>query len=78
MKPYSDPSHLAQKADPWYRLSNTCTLASVRKEAAYEDPEAPQDSLDFVLKTEYNHHKEFLKDKNETVLQKETLGKPHK
>jgi hypothetical protein len=74
---YDKPPHLAQREDPWYRLSNTGTLSSVRREAVHFDPEAPRDSLDFALKTEYNHHQEFLKDKNETVLQKETLGKPH-
>jgi hypothetical protein len=52
-------------------------LSSLRKEAGYEDPEAPHDSLDFLLKTEYDQHHEFLKGKNETCLQKETIGKPH-
>lgn len=74
---YSKPSHLAQRDDPWNRLSLTGTLSSSRKEAGYFDPEAPGDSLDFVLKTEYNQHREFDKGKSETVLQKETLGKPH-
>lgn len=75
---YSKPSHLAQRDDPWNRLSLTGTLSSSRKEAGYFDPEAPGDSLDFVLKTEYNQHREFDKGKSETVLQKETVGKPHK
>jgi len=74
---YDKPAHLAQKEDPWHRLSYAGTLSSFRKEAAHFDPEAPADSLDFALKTEYNQHREFLKDRNETVLQKETLGKPH-
>jgi hypothetical protein len=76
-EPYSQPPHLAQKEDPWYRLSYASTLSSSRKEIFSFDPEAPQDSLDFALKTEYDQHKEFLKDKHETVLQRETLGKPH-
>jgi hypothetical protein len=49
----------------------------MRREATYFDPLAPRDSLDFQLKTEYNQHREFLKDKHETVLQPETIGKPH-
>lgn len=76
-QPYDKPAHLAQKEDPWYRLSYQGTLSSSRKEAFAFDPDAPQDSLDFALKTEYNQHREFLKDKHETVVQKETLGKPH-
>ena len=41
------------------------------------DPKAPRDSLDFVLKATYDHHKEYLKGKNETLVQQETLGYNH-
>lgn len=72
--PYSLPPHLAQKAAPFDRLSNKSTLASQRREVHHYDPEAPHDSLDFVLKSTYNHHKEFLKGAEETLVQPETLG----
>ena len=71
------PSHLAQNQDPWNRLNRTNTLTSARREVYHFDPQAPRDSLDFVLKTHYDHHREFLKAKNETLLQPETLGEEH-
>ncbi|XP_067683749.1 protein CFAP276-like isoform X1 [Haliotis asinina] len=76
-EPYGVPTHLAQKQDPWNRLNTKHTLSSTRREIQHYDPVAPQDSLDFVLKSEYNHHAEFLMDKNETLLQPETLGREH-
>lgn len=75
--PYTMPTHLAQKQGPWHRLNSTCTLSSSRREVYHHDPNAPRDSLDFVLKAEYNHHGEFLKDQTETLVQPETLGKEH-
>ncbi|XP_074645192.1 protein CFAP276-like isoform X1 [Tubulanus polymorphus] len=74
---YSTPVHIAQKQDPWYRLNSRCTLSSARREVCYYDPQAPNDSLDFVLKAQYDHHREFLKASNETLLQPETLGLQH-
>lgn len=76
-KSYGLPIHLAQKKDPWNRLNNTATLSSSRREVYHHDTEAPSDSLDFVLKTEYDHHKEFMKDKSATLIQPETIGKEH-
>ena len=75
--PYGQPTHIAQKKDPFNRLYNTCTLASGRREAYHFDPQAPNDSLDFILKSTYNNHREFLKDTNETLVQAETLNLPH-
>lgn len=75
--PYGLPTHLSQKQEPWQRLNRTCTLSSSRREVYHHDPQAPRDSLDFVLKSEYNHHGEFLKDSSETLLQPETLGLEH-
>jgi hypothetical protein len=76
-KSYGEPEHIAQKKQPWNRLYNNCTLASSRREIYHHDPDAPRDSLDFVIKSEYNQHKEFLKGKNEVLFQKETLGIQH-
>ena len=71
------PTEVSQKQGPWNRLNSTKTLSSARREIYCFDPQAPNDSLDFVLKAEYNQHKEFLKGANETLVQKETLGKDH-
>ncbi|ESP03534.1 hypothetical protein LOTGIDRAFT_137242 [Lottia gigantea] len=77
VEPYGQPTHVAQKADPWNRLNSTQTLCSSRREIYHHDPAAPRDSLDFVLKTQYDHHAEFLRNKNETLLQPETLNLDH-
>lgn len=74
---YDKPVHLAQSEDPWNRLNGTCTLASSRREIYHMDPQAPRDSLDFILKSEYDHHDKFLKAKNETLYQPETAGESH-
>ena len=76
--PSNIPNHLAHKMEPWNRLNCTKTLSSERREIYSFDELAPTDSLDFTLDSEFNQHKEFLKDKNETVLQPYTIGKPHK
>ncbi|XP_071961027.1 protein CFAP276-like [Antedon mediterranea] len=75
--PYNDPTHLAQRKDPWNRLNSTCTLASARREVFHYDPRAPHDSLDFVLKADYNHHGQFLNSKAETLHQLETFTENH-
>ncbi|RDD47077.1 Uncharacterized protein C1orf194-like protein [Trichoplax sp. H2] len=62
----------------WDRLHQTHTLQSMRRSYFSYDEEEPKDSLDFALKSYYDHHSEFLKDTNETLLQAETLNKPHK
>jgi len=76
-QPYTQPTHLAQRKDPWNRLNTTCTLASSRREVYHHDPKAPRDSLDFILKADYDHHGAFLKSKNETLVQPETIGDDH-
>ena len=68
------PPHLAQKEVPFDRLFNTRTLSSQRREVCHHDPQVPCDKLDFVLKSTYNHNKEFLKSAEETLVQSETLG----
>ncbi|XP_077995630.1 protein CFAP276-like [Glandiceps talaboti] len=74
---YGDPTHLAQQQDPWSRLNSKCTLASSRREVYHYDPKAPRDSLDFVLKSNYDHHCSFLSTKPETLIQRETSGTDH-
>jgi len=66
-----------QTQDPWNRINRIHTLSSYRHEVCRGEPEAPRDSLDFILKSVYHHHKEFLKSKAETLIQRETLNKPH-
>lgn len=66
-----------EATDPWTRLNATRTLASHRREVDHYDPQAPRDSLDFVLKCQYDHHREFMKSAAETLMQPETLGMDH-
>ena len=78
--------------DPWKRLNLTPTLSSIRREAYYYDPkvivgdlqlqllallQAPNDKLDFVMKSKYDHHNEFMKSTSESLVQPETLELPH-
>ena len=64
-------------ADPWQRLNAIKTLSSQRQEVAYYDPQAPKDSLDFVLKCQYDHHNMIMKSSAETLKQPETIGSDH-
>jgi len=64
-------------SDQWNRLYEKKTLASSRREVFHHDPQAPTDSLDFVIKSVYDHHGEFLQSSAETLYQPETLGLPH-
>ncbi|CAI8045891.1 Uncharacterized protein C1orf194 homolog [Geodia barretti] len=63
--------------DQWTRLNATKTLSSARQEVAIHDPQAPRDSLDFVLKCQYNHSDEFMRSKADTLMQPETIGQEH-
>lgn len=64
-------------SDQWTKLNATKTLSSARQEVASYDPQAPRDSLDFVLKCKYNHSDEFIRSKAETLIQPETVGENH-
>lgn len=64
-------------SDQWTRLNATKTLSSARQEVVSHDPQAPRDSLDFVLKCQYNHSDEFMCSKAETLVQPETVGQKH-
>ncbi|KAJ8378227.1 hypothetical protein AAFF_G00245150 [Aldrovandia affinis] len=74
---FTRPTHLVQNDQPWSRLNDGATLASMRRNALYHDEEAARDSLDFHLKAVYDHHQEFLRRKNETLFQRETLTEDH-
>uniref|UniRef100_A0A0B7ANM2 Uncharacterized protein n=1 Tax=Arion vulgaris TaxID=1028688 RepID=A0A0B7ANM2_9EUPU len=74
---YPVPTHLAQRQQPWQRVSGHHTLSSARREVYHFDPSAPNDDLDFVLKSTYNQHKELLRNKNEVVFQPETVTVDH-
>lgn len=39
--------------------------------------QAPNDKLDFVMKSRYDHHNEFMKCTAESLVQPETFGLPH-
>ncbi|XP_017322551.1 cilia- and flagella-associated protein 276 [Ictalurus punctatus] len=71
---FTKPTHIAQNEEPWSRLNDNPTVSSMRRSALYHK-EAPKDSLDFHLSAAYDNHLDFLLNKNETVLQRETLMK---
>jgi len=75
---FQPPPFSAQEDEKWTRLTYANTVSSAQKEAGCNNQAAPRDSLDLALETEYDQHREFLKDKNETLLQKETLQKASK
>ena len=62
---------------PWERLSSNKTLSSFRHEVYHYDPVAPNDSLDFALRVEYDQHKTCMASKVEALLQPETAGVNH-
>ena len=47
--------------DQWTRLFNMKTMASARREAFHHDRTAPNDYLDFELKSVYDHHNQFMR-----------------
>jgi hypothetical protein len=69
--------HHAQQAEPWNRLYSTATLSSGRHEIYTDDPKAPLDSLDFLLKSQYNHRDETFAEKSRTHVQLETISDDH-
>ena len=75
--PYTENTTDAQKRDPWNRLSRTPTLASFRREVYHYDPQSPNDSLDFIIKSKYDQHTEFLRGNNDILTQKETVTEDH-
>lgn len=64
--------------NPWERLNKTPTLSSARREVFHYDPQAPNDNLDFVIKSVYDQGSEFLSSMAEVKVQKETMGNPEK
>ncbi|KAI4456092.1 hypothetical protein MML48_8g00020480 [Holotrichia oblita] len=58
------------------RLYSYHTLASVRRYAHFKPFTTliPQDDLDFVLASSYNHNKDVFPDKVDVMLQDETIG----
>lgn len=75
--PFKLSTETAQQENPWNRLNNVRTLSSGRREIFHCDPHAPRDSLDFVIKSTYDHHNEFLRGNNETLYQCETVTDDH-
>lgn len=74
---YTNDTATDQNQEPWARLFKQPTLASARREIYHFDNQAPRDSLDFVLKANYNHHTEIMKGRNETLIQTETISDDH-
>ncbi|KAK5863490.1 hypothetical protein PBY51_000518 [Eleginops maclovinus] len=73
-KAYDRPTHIAQTEQPWSRLHDTATFASSRQSIMHYEHKAPKDSLDFQLRSVYDHHKDFFWGKNQMLYQKETVS----
>lgn len=52
-------------------------MSSTRHQVFSFDKKAPNDSLDFLLKTKYDQHNEALKPLAQTRVQKETVDEDH-
>ncbi|KAJ0064158.1 hypothetical protein NL108_001464 [Boleophthalmus pectinirostris] len=70
---FHKPTYLAQTEEPWSRLHNSATCSSFRRSTLFYYQQAPQDSLDFHLKTIYDHHRDFFWSKNHIFYQKDTV-----
>ncbi|AWP09600.1 DUF3695 domain containing protein isoform 3 [Scophthalmus maximus] len=75
---FEKPTHIAQTEEPWSRLHDTSTLASIRRSVMHDQHEAPSDSLDFHLKSVYDHSKDFFLTKNQMLFQAKTLSEDHR
>ncbi|XP_070767278.1 cilia- and flagella-associated protein 276 [Enoplosus armatus] len=73
-KTWDKPTHISQTEEPWSRLYDTATLASTRRSVTHYERQAPNDSLDFQLKSVYDHHKDFFWRKTQILYQKETVS----
>ncbi|CAF0898165.1 unnamed protein product [Rotaria sordida] len=69
--------HDIQRVEPWNRLYSTATLSSGRHEIYTDDPKAPHDSLDFLLKSQYDQNSETFAGKARTRVQLETVSDDH-
>ncbi|XP_040009906.1 protein C1orf194 homolog [Xiphias gladius] len=77
-KTHDKPTHIAQTEEPWSRLHDTATLASTRRSVMHCERQAPNDSLDFQLKSVYDHNKDFFRSKNQILFQKETISEDNR
>ncbi|CAL8251655.1 unnamed protein product [Arctogadus glacialis] len=68
------PTHLAQYEEPWSRLYVTATSSSSSRTVTHHGRKVPHDSLDFHLKSLYDHHEDFLRTRNQTLYQPETVS----
>ncbi|CAF2876860.1 unnamed protein product [Rotaria sp. Silwood2] len=70
-------THETQHDEPWNRLYSTTTLSSGRHEIYIHDIKAPNDSLDFLLKSQYDQNGETFAEKARTCVQLETVSDDH-
>ncbi|XP_059189700.1 cilia- and flagella-associated protein 276 [Centropristis striata] len=77
---FDKPTHLAQTEEPWSRLHDAATLASSLRSVTHEKRQCQvtNDSLDFHLKSVYDHHKDFFWHKNQVLYQRETVSDQHR
>ncbi|XP_018521486.1 cilia- and flagella-associated protein 276 [Lates calcarifer] len=73
-KTYNKPTHIAQTEEPWSRLHDKATFASTQRSVTPYEVQAPNDSLDFQLRSVYDHNKDFFWSKNQMLYQRKTLS----
>ncbi|KAK2851333.1 hypothetical protein Q5P01_007609 [Channa striata] len=72
-KTYDKPTHITQMEEPWSRLHDAATLASTRRSVMHSEHQVSHDSLDFQLKSVYDHHNDLFFSRNQILFQKETV-----
>ncbi|KAG7283864.1 hypothetical protein CRUP_034051 [Coryphaenoides rupestris] len=61
-----------RKPFPFPQPENDSTFTGIKKPS-----QAPKDSLDLHLKSVYDHHKDFLRTRNQTLYQPNTVSEGH-
>ncbi|KAM3618023.1 uncharacterized protein V6R79_014151 [Siganus canaliculatus] len=73
-KTWNLPTHMAQMEEPWSRLYNTPTFASIQHSVLCSSHQALRDSLDFKLESPLDYYKDMYCPKYQTLCQKETFA----
>ena len=73
-QPYTQPTHLAQKKDPWNRLNTTNTLSSSRREVYHFDPKVRKKELQIKKKKLNYFNNKNTKGKNIRIFSKDQLN----
>ncbi|XP_044525142.1 protein C1orf194-like [Gracilinanus agilis] len=73
----TSPTPIIKQLDPWNRLHETSTIARIRGNVYFYNPDIPLDNLDFRITTVYNHHMGHFQDKAQALIHEETINDTH-